>query len=209
MGGGGPPPGLREGPGASPPQLLLSQIKLYKAPFSPFSALFGFFPFNSGKKGVGEGKKVFKLSPRNIRKTTFFFPRREFYKDNYCNYSSYLCDECYFYYVLFIFISQHKGLLGAGRGDGHREDRPRAQAGTGPAASVWMPTSVHKFKPTACGGSGFPPGLCPVPRALPPASSLMLWYFPTPSGCLPSGPRSREPRGGILGARTQHASAST
>lgn len=61
---------------------------------------------------MGEGKKVFKLSPCNVRKITFFFPRWEFHKDNYCNYSFYLCDECYFYYVLFIFISQHEGLLG-------------------------------------------------------------------------------------------------
>lgn len=44
---------------------------------------------------------MFKLSPRNMRKITFFFPGREFHKDNYCNYSSYLYDECYFYYVLF------------------------------------------------------------------------------------------------------------
>ena len=116
---GAPPPpnptpalGLQEGPSASPPWFPLSQIKLYEAPFPPFSALFGFFPFNSRKKRVGEGKKVFKLSPCNVRKITIFFPRWEFHKDNYCNYSSYLCDECYFYYVLFIFISQHEGLLG-------------------------------------------------------------------------------------------------
>lgn len=70
---------------------------------------------------------MFKLSPHNIRKITFFFPGREFHKDNYCNYSFYLYDECYFYYVPFYL---HLPAQGASRGEGgggsHQGDRRRA-----------------------------------------------------------------------------------
>lgn len=64
-----------------PPDSSSHCVKLNatEAPFPPFCSIWIFFPFNSGKKKVGEEARRC-LNPRNIRKITFFFPRREFHK---------------------------------------------------------------------------------------------------------------------------------
>lgn len=131
-----------------------------------FCSTWIFFPFNSRKKEGGGREKVFKLSPRNIRKITFFFPGREFPKDNYCNYSM---TNVIFITCFFVFVFQREGFLGGGQRQwppGGQGDRPERVCVPGRAHGVGggVPVSLSHVNPR---GPHWASGLLPLPPLVP------------------------------------------